>query len=76
MIQVEDREAIRRAYFVEHKSIRAIARELQHGRNVIREALTSAEPRKYSRKNPRPAPQLGAFKTAIDELLAKAVEKG
>ena len=36
MIQVEDREAIRRAYFVEHKSIRAIARELQHGRNVIR----------------------------------------
>jgi len=71
MIQVEDREAIRRAYFVEHKSIRAIARELQHGRDVIREALASAEPRPYTRKTPRPAPQLGAFKTAIDELLAK-----
>jgi transposase len=71
MIQVEDREAIRRAYFVEHRSIRAIARELGHGRHVIRAALTSAEAPNYRLSTARPAPQLGAFKTAIDELLAK-----
>jgi transposase len=71
MIQVEDREAIRRAYFVEHKSIRAIARELKHGRDVIREALASAEPRPYTLTNPRPAPVLDPFKAAIDALLAE-----
>jgi len=69
MIQVEEREAIRRAYFVEHKSIRAIARELKHGRDVIREALASAEPRRYTLKAPRAAPTLGAFKAALDRLL-------
>ncbi len=42
MIQVEDREAIRRACLVEHKSIRAIAQELHHGRDAIWQALASA----------------------------------
>jgi transposase len=71
MIQVEDREAIRRAYFVEHKSIRAIARELQHGRHVIREALASAEAPSYRLSSPRAAPRLGTFKAVIDGLLAE-----
>lgn len=70
MIQVEDRELIRRAFFVDHKSIRAIARELKHSRDSIREALRSAEPRTYTLKTTRPAPMLGAFKVAIDGLLA------
>jgi transposase len=74
MIQVEDREAIRRAYFVEHKSIRAIARELHHGRDVIREALASAEPRRYTLTTPRPAPQLDAFKARIEALLAESAQ--
>jgi hypothetical protein len=43
MIQVEDREVIRRAYFAEHKSIRAIAKELGHGRDTVAAALV-AEP--------------------------------
>ncbi len=73
MIQVEDREAIRRAYFVEHKSIRAIARELQHGRHVIRAALASAEAPSYRLAAPRTAPRLDAFKGAIDALLVENV---
>jgi hypothetical protein len=32
MLKVEEREAIRRAYYVEHKSICAIARELHHSK--------------------------------------------
>jgi transposase len=71
MIQVEEREAIRRANFVEHKSIRAIARELKHGRDVIREALASAEPCAYTRKSPLLATRLGACRAAIDALLAE-----
>jgi transposase len=71
MIQVEDREAIRRAYFVEHKSIRAIARELKHSRVVIRAALvdTPTLPQ-YTRAVSPAAPKLGEHKTHIDELLA------
>jgi transposase len=69
MIQVEEREQIRRAYFVEHKSIRAIARELKHSRRTVREALHSAEPRVYTLKASRPAPVLGLFKPEIDRLL-------
>jgi transposase len=72
MIQVEDREQIRRAYFVEHKSLRAIGRELRHSRMVIREALASAEARRYTLKTARPAPRLGEFKAAIDGLLAES----
>jgi hypothetical protein len=35
MIAVEDREAIRRAYYLEHKSIRKIAREQHHSRRTV-----------------------------------------
>ncbi len=38
MLTVEQIEQIRRAYYCEHKSVRAIAREQGHGRRVIREA--------------------------------------
>jgi transposase len=71
MIQVEQREQIRRAYFMEHKSIRAIAREMSHSRRTVREALHSAEPPNYTLKAPRPAPVLGPFKPAIDALLVE-----
>jgi len=35
MISVEQREQIRRAYFLEHKSMRQIARELGHSRETV-----------------------------------------
>ncbi len=71
MIKVEEKEKIRRAYYLEQKSIRQIAKELNHGRTVVRKALASAEPEKYRLKQPRPAPVLGPYKARIDELLAE-----
>lgn len=71
MIQVDEREQIRRAYFVEQQSVRRIARELGHSRPTIRKALTSAEPEPYRLKAARAAPRLGQFKARIDELLAE-----
>ena len=61
MIQVETREEIRRAYFIEHQSIRHIARELGHSRATVREAVESAEPNQYTLKQSRPAPVLGPY---------------
>ena len=71
MISVEDREKIRRAYFIENKSMRQIARELRHSRKTVRKAIESAEPGAYRLRQPRPAPVLGPYKARIDELLAE-----
>jgi transposase len=71
MIKVDEKEHIRRAHYVEHKSVRQIARELGHSRGTVRKALASAEPEKYRLKRPRPAPVLGPYKGRIDALLAE-----
>jgi transposase len=69
MISVNDRECIRRAYFVEHKSIREIAKELGHSRKTVRKALEAAEASSYTLQEQRPAPILGSYKELIDRLL-------
>jgi transposase len=69
MIQVEDREQIRRAYYVEGKSIRQIAQELGHARPTVRQAIASAEPSLYTREVARPAPVLGPYRASLDRLL-------
>lgn len=71
MIKVEKREQIRRAYFVQNKSIRQIAREFKCSRPTVRKAIASAEPATYRLKVPRPAPVLGPYKARIDQLLAE-----
>lgn len=71
MITVQRREQIRRAYFVEHKSIRQIARELACSRQTVSQAIASAERSTYTQKVARAAPVLGPYKARIDELLAK-----
>jgi len=71
MISVEEREQIRRAYFVENKSMRAIAKELHCSRNTIKKAIASSEGEPYTLTTPRPAPVLGPYTARIDELLAE-----
>ncbi len=71
MIQVDERERIRRAYFLEGKSIRAIARELGHSRRTVEKAIESAETGEYTLQQPRAAPVLGCWMSRIDELLAE-----
>lgn len=69
MITVEQREEIRRAFYIEGKKIRQIERELGISRQTIRKAVESAGPVKYHLKQPRVARKLGAYKQQIDELL-------
>ena len=70
MIPVDERERIRRAYYVEQKSKRQIARELGHSRATVEKAVASAEMPKYQLTGPRPAPVLGPVKAQIDQWLA------
>jgi hypothetical protein len=61
MIIVEDYEAIRRAYYLEKKSIRQIAREQHHSRRTIRKALQQVHPHPYYWSIPQPSPIFGAL---------------
>src|SRR5438445_2679642 len=70
MIIVEDYEAIRRAYYLEKKSIRQIAREQHHSRKTIRKAIDKVQRQPYQLVRPKPAPVFGAFQHHVDELLA------
>jgi transposase len=72
MISVERRERIRRAYYVEGKSMRQIGQEMRHSYWTIRDAIESAEPRQYTLRGPKPAPVLGPFQERIDELLLES----
>jgi transposase len=71
MLDVAERERIRRAYYVEEKSIREIAREMNHGRETVRQAIGSAVG-EYRQRVARAAPVLGPYKERIDTLLAES----
>jgi len=72
MLTVEEYETIRRAHYVEKKSIREIAREQGHSRKTVRKALGSGGPGRYTQKQAREAPLLGPYKGRIEALLAEA----
>jgi len=72
MLEVEEREEIRRAYYVEGKKIREISRELGYSRQTIRKAIAAADGEKEAKKRERKAPVLGSYKERIVELYAES----
>jgi transposase len=75
MKTVEDYERIRKAYYVDGLSIRAISREYGHGRDLVRKALEHPEPPGYQLKQERPAPVLALYKSKIDALIVESEEQ-
>lgn len=71
MLTVKDWEQIRRAYYVEHKSIREIARETGHARRTISRMIDAEAPPTYRRRSPKEAHKLGPYKQTIQQLLAQ-----
>ena len=72
MRTVEDYEAIRRAYFVDKLSIRAIHCQLGYDRETVRKAIVQAAPTPYTLSKPREAPVIGPYKQRIQELLKES----
>jgi len=72
MLTVEEYEKIRRAHYIEQKSIRQIAREQGHSRKTVKKALASGGPGRYTQKSAREAPVLGPYKERIEALLVEA----
>ena len=69
MIDVESWEQIRRAYYLEQKSIREIERETGHAWRTLKRIIESGEPSKYVLNEGRDAPKLGPYREEISELL-------
>jgi transposase len=72
MKTVDDYEKIRKAYYVEGLSIRAISRQMGHSRKAIRKALDHAEPEGYQRKKPHTAPMIAPYQSRIEELIKES----
>ena len=61
---------IRRAYFVQGKSIKAICRELRISRKVVRKVLRSEATEFRYERGEQPLPRIGPWQDALDRLLA------
>jgi transposase len=70
MLVVETVAKIRRAYFVQGKAIKAICRELNVSRKVVRKILRSEATEFHCRREEQPMPRLGPWQEALDRLLA------
>jgi transposase len=70
MLVVETVGRIRRAYFVQHRTIKAIARELKLSRNTVRKVIRSGETAFSYSRDVQPRPKLGAWATQLEQLLA------
>src|ERR1700761_9520356 len=69
MLVVETIAKIRRAYFVQKKPIKAICRELNLSRKVVRKVIRSEATEFRYRRETQPQPKLGPWRDQLDALL-------
>ena len=78
MITVDTTARVRRAYFVQKRKIKAIARELKLARNTVRDIVRAGASgetaRAYERKE-QPLPQMGGHVAALEAMLAGNITK-
>ena len=68
MLVVETIAKIRRAYFVQRKSIKAICRELRVSRKTVRKVIRSEETEFSCERNSQPQPKIGPWRDELDRL--------
>ena len=69
MLIVETIAKIRRAFFVQGKSIKAICRELRVSRKVVRKVVRSEATEFRYEREAQPLPQIGPWRDKLDQLL-------
>jgi hypothetical protein len=71
MITVDQKELIRREFFLNRKSMREIAKELRHGRATIRKAIYDPGIPIYKRSVPAPKRSIGPYVGIIQQWLQR-----
>ena len=72
MLTQDLRERIRRAYYIDHKSIRQISAEVGHSRDTISRVVAENPPDASERpRRNKPSPVFGPFQQRIDELMER-----
>ena len=75
MLVVETIAKIRRAHFVDGKSIKRISRELRLSKNTVRKAIRSeATEFTYDRKS-QPRPKIDPWRSELDAMLAENAKR-
>src|SRR5258707_13890522 len=75
MLVVETIARIRRERFVKGKSIKEIVRDLKVSRNTVRKVLRSGATSFEYAREVQPRPKLGAWRAALEEILAENAGK-
>ena len=75
MVTVDTIGKVRRAYWVQKKKIKAIARELRLSRGTVRRIVRSGETVLTYERKEQPLPKLGPFVEQLDKLLEANMAK-
>jgi len=75
MMTVDTIGRVRRAYWVQKKKIKAIARELRLSRGTVRRIVRSGETVLTYERKEQPLPKLGPFVGQLDKLLEANMAK-
>ena len=75
MVTVDTIGKVRRAYWVQQKKIKAIARELGLSRGTVRRIVRSGETALTYERKEQPLPKLGSFVAQLDKLLEANMAK-
>jgi len=71
MLVVETISKIRRAYFIQGKSIKQICRELRVSRNTVRKVVRSGATEFSYDRSTQPRPKIDPWRSDLDEMLAE-----
>ena len=71
MLVVETIAKIRRAHFIEGKSIKQICRELRVSRNTVRKVIRSGATEFTYDRTTQPRPKIGPWRSELDAMLAE-----
>lgn len=69
MLNTYERERIRRAYYLEKKSVYRIAKDEGYSHQTIEKVLSDAPPKSYHLSHPKPAPVFGPYQSRVEALL-------
>jgi transposase len=71
MLVVETIAKIRRAHFIQGKSIKQICRELRVSRNTVRKVVRSGATEFSYDRSTQPRPKIDPWRSDLDEMLAE-----